>query len=161
MNNNMKNKQKLIEEIKIKLQNAKSVVFVDYKGTSVDKDTALRSAFRKAGCEYKVYKNRLVLRALNELDITGFEDKLNGTTAIAFGIDEVGAAKVLLEMSKNNKNFQTKFGILDKHFVDGKTVEHLGSLPTKEVLVAQLLSVIIGPIRNLACCVKAISEKEA
>ena len=65
--NNFIAKEALVEEIKQKAQNAKSIVFVDYKGMSVEEDTALRTKFREANVDYKVYKNRLVKIALNNL----------------------------------------------------------------------------------------------
>ena len=71
------------EEIKSKIQAAKSVVLVDYKGLTVAQDTELRTNFRKAGVEYKVYKNRLAKIAFNELGYTCFDAALEGPTAIS------------------------------------------------------------------------------
>ena len=85
MSANLEAKKELVSEIKDKLSKAKTVVFVDYRGMTVEEDTAMRSAFRKNNADYKVYKNRLVLRALNELGITGLDEQLQGTSALAFG----------------------------------------------------------------------------
>ena len=161
MNANLQNKANIVSEIKDKLSKAKTVVFVDYKGINVSDDTKLRSNFRSNNDEYKVYKNRLMLRALNELGYTGFESYLEGTTAFAFGYaDEVSAAKVVTETAKTNKNLNIKCGIFNGKFIDSNEVQKLGSLPNKETLIAQLLCVLNGPARNLACTLKAISEKE-
>lgn len=161
MNENLQNKANVVAEIKDKLSKAKSVVFVDFKGTSVCDDTKLRSEFRNNNSDYKVYKNRLMLRALNELGYTGFESYLEGTTSFAFGFeDEVCAPKVLTNALKDNKNLKIKCGIINGKFADDKEIEKLGNLPNKETLIAQLLCVLNGPARNLACTLKAIAEKE-
>ena len=81
-------KEAVVEEIKSKIQAAKSVVLVDYKGLTVAQDTELRTNFRKAGVEYKVYKNRLAKIAFNELGYTCFDAALEGPTAIAFAMNK-------------------------------------------------------------------------
>ena len=160
MNENLQNKMNVVSEIKDKLTKAKSVVFVDYKGINVSDDTKMRSEFRKNNSDYKVYKNRLVLKALNDLGYTGFESFLEGTTAFAFGYeDEVSACKVISTSMKDNENLKIKCGIVNGKMVDSAEVVKLGNLPSKETLIAQLLCVLNGPARNLACTLKAISEK--
>ena len=84
MSANLEAKKLVVEEIKDKLSKSKSVTFVDYKGLTVAEDTAMRRQFKANGAEYKVYKNRLLLLALNELGIKGVEEYLQGTTAVAF-----------------------------------------------------------------------------
>lgn len=161
MNENLQNKANVVSEIKDKLSKAKSVVFVNYQGTSVSEDTKLRSDFRANNSDYKVYKNRLMLRALNELGYSGFESYLEGTTSFAFGYeDEVCAPKVVANASKTNKNLVIKCGIINGRFADSAEMVKLGNLPNKETLIAQLLCVLNGPARNLACTLKAIAEKE-
>lgn len=160
MNNNLVEKQRVVEEIKEKISKAKSIVFVDYKGTNVSQDTKIRSEFRANNSDYKVYKNRLMLRALNELGITGMESYLEGTTSVAFGYDsETAPAKVVNDAMKENPNMQIKCGIIEGKVVDSDYVKMLANIPSKEVLVAQLLSMLQAPVRSLAIALKAISEK--
>ena len=105
MSANLEAKKELVAEIKDKLSRAKCVVFVDYRGLNVAQDTEMRTEFRKNNSDYKVYKNRLVLRAANELGISGLEEHLQGTSAIAFGYeDEVGAAKIVSQVGEKNKH---------------------------------------------------------
>jgi len=161
MNENLQNKMSIVTEIKDKLSKAKDVVFVDFKGANVSDDTKMRSEFRKNNDDYKVYKNRLMLKALNDLGYNGFESYLEGTTAFAFGYeDEVSACKVITTSMKDNNKLKIKCGIVNGKLVDALEVEKLGNLPNKETLIAQLLCVLNGPARNLACTLKAISEKE-
>ena len=83
MSANLTAKKEIVEEIKTRLSSAKSVVFVEYKGINVEQDTNLRKTFRENGVEYKVYKNRLLVKALEELGITGYDPTLlEGTTSV-------------------------------------------------------------------------------
>jgi large subunit ribosomal protein L10 len=161
MNANLESKKQLVEEIKEKLQAAKSVVFVDYAGLNVAEADKLRKEFRNNQAEYKVYKNRLLLRALQELGISGVDAHLEGTTSVAFGYeDQVTAAKIIANTIKETKKMSIKFGLLDGAVVDGEYVKKLSQLPTKEVLVAQLLSVLNGPMSALARALDAIKQKQ-
>lgn len=160
MNANLENKKAVVEEIKGKLQAAKSVVFVDYAGLNVLQADKLRKDFRSKKAEYKVYKNRLIVRALNELGIAGVDAEINGTTSVAFCYeDEVSAAKIIADTIKETKKMSIKFGLLNGSVVTSDYVQTLSQLPTKEVLVAQLLSVLNGPASGLARALDAIAKK--
>lgn len=171
MSSNLEAKKELVGEIKDKISKAKAIAFVNYTGTTVEQNTALRSNFRKAGAEFKVYKNRLVLRALNELGITGADEYLQGANAIAFGFDdEVAPAKLLVEAGKDDK-FKIVFGILGNKIVESKEIKTLAELPSKEILIAKLLgllsapatglvSVLSAPARGLAVALNAVGNKK-
>ena len=81
-------KAPIIEEIKNLLDSCQSAVIVDYRGLTVEEDTALRKKFRESGVVYKVLKNTYIKRAADELGITGLDADLNGPTAVAFGIQD-------------------------------------------------------------------------
>lgn len=160
MSSNFENKKVVVDEIKNKLSNAKTIVFVDYIGTNVAQDTALRAEVRKENCEYKVYKNRLVLRALNELGLTGYDEYLNGTTAIAFSSEsETAPAKVIYDAAKTNNKLKIKCGIMNGQMIDSAYVQSLATIPSKEVLIAQLLGMLQSPIRGLAVALSEIAKK--
>lgn len=149
-----------IEEIKEKIGKCGAFVVVDYKGISVADDTKLRSDFRKNDVEYRVLKNRLVLRALSELNIGGFEGHLEGPTAIAFAYgDPLAAAKVVSENAKTVKAIEIKCGLMDGAYIDAETVAKLAAIPSKEVLLAQLLGLLQSPLSGLARAVQQIAEK--
>ncbi len=149
-----------IEEIKEKICKCGAFVVVDYKGISVADDTKLRSDFRKNDVEYRVLKNRLVLRALSELNIGGFEGHLEGPTAIAFAYgDPLAAAKVVSENAKTVKAIEIKCGLMDGAYIDAETVAKLAAIPSKEVLLAQLLGLLQSPISGLARALQQIAEK--
>ena len=171
MSANLEAKKLIVEEIKQKISAAKSVAFVDYRGLTVDTDVKMRKTLRENGAEYKVYKNRLMLRALNDLGITGCEKFLEGTTAVAFSYDdEVSAPKILLNTIEEKKIMQFKFVVVDGKVLDADGVKALATLPPKETLLAMLLGLLKAPARNLACVLnapisalarglKAVSEK--
>ena len=160
MSANFDAKKVIVEEIKEKIKSAKTLTFVDYRGLTAVEDTALRAAFRKAEAEYKVYKNRLLLRALEELGMTGYESILEGTTAVAIGYkDEVSTAKILVDTIKDTKKMQLKGGILDGKQIDVAMVEELAKIPSKEVLITKLLYILQSPVRGLAVALKAIADK--
>ena len=143
-------KEAVVEEIKSKIQAAKSVVLVDYKGN-----------FRKAGVEYKVYKNRLAKIAFNELGYTCFDAALEGPTAIAFAMnDSVSAAKIAAEGGKKFNKLETKCGLVDGEFNDADALKIIASLPSREVLIAKMLGSMLAPISKLAYVLNAIAEKQ-
>ena len=151
MSANLEAKKQVVEDIKEKIQGAKSIVLVNYKGLTVAQDTEFRNEFRKAGCEYKVLKNTLVRKAFNELGINLFDADLNGPTAVAFANgDPVAPAKILLEKADSTKKITIKCGMVDGSYITTDGVKELATLPPKEVLLAKLLGTLSAPISGLA-----------
>ncbi len=159
MGANLEAKKLIVDEIKDKLSKSKSVTFVDYNALTVAEDGQMRKAFKENGAEYKVYKNKLLLLALNELGINGVEEYLHGTSAVAFSYDdEVSGPKITCETAEKTKKLTVKFGLLDGKIVDSKEIEALAKLPSKEVLIANLLRTLNAPITGLARVVIAPVE---
>lgn len=155
-------KKQIVEEIKEKYNKSKSVIFINYKGINVEQDTKLRKSFRENNVEYKIYKNRLIKIALDELGITNYDAKnLDGTTSVAFGADEVAAASVLFKAIKDFKILEAKFGIINGEVVDSAQVEALSKIPSKEILIAQLLGMLNAPVAALARVLDAVAKKDA
>ena len=157
-------KQKVVNEIKAKIENAKSVIIISYDKITVEEDTSLRREFRKNNIDYKVYKNTLIKRAFYDLGVKDFDAALNGTTSLAFGNEDVNtAARITAEQAKKlgGEKLKVKCGYLDKAFADEKYVLALASIPTKEVLLSKLLGSLKGNLFKLAQLVQAISEKQA
>lgn len=165
-------KSQNVEEIKEKISKAQSVVLVDYRGLNVEQLTELRSQYRKAGVDYKVYKNTMMRLAFKDLGLEDFNEFLKGPSAVAFGYnDPVGAAKITAEFAKTNTKLEIKAGIVDGKVIDVAGVNSLASLPSREVLVAQVLgglnapiqgfaNVLQGTIRSLAIVLNAIAEEK-
>lgn len=154
-------KKQVVEEIKEKIAKAKSLVLVDYMGLTVAQDTELRSGFRKAQVEYRVLKNTLVKKAMNELGYNQFDADLNGPTAVAFSYeDEVSAAKVFTEYSDKYKKMAAKSGLCDGAYLNADGVKSLASIPSKEALYGGLACALIGCVRKLAVGLKAVADKQ-
>jgi len=153
-------KKKVVGEIGEKLKKAQSVVFVDYRGIKVNDDTALRRNCRKAGVEYTVLKNKLVMRALNDIGIKELDGLLEGPTAFAFGYNDIVApAKIVFENVTQKKLKAIKGGLIEGKPASQEQMNTLAAIPDKNTLIAQLLCVLNAPIRGLAVALKAISEK--
>lgn len=165
-------KSQNVEEIKEKISKAQSVVLVDYRGLTVEQLTELRSNYRKAGVEYKVYKNTMMRFAFKDAGLEDFNEFLKGPSAIAFGYDDpVQVAKITAEFAKTNTKLEIKAGIVDGKVINLEGVKNLANLPPREVLIAQVLggfnapiqgftNVLQGTIRSLAIVLNAISEKQ-
>ena len=151
-----------IEEIKGWIKGCNGMVVVSYQGISVADDTQLRAKFRAENVQYKVLKNRLVQRAFNELGIEGFENHLEGSSAFAFANgDALAAAKIVVEQGKTIKALKAKCGLMDGAYIDETVVNKLASIPSKEVLLAQLLGMLQSPISGFARAIQQVAEKQA
>ncbi|MDE6189703.1 MAG: 50S ribosomal protein L10 [Clostridia bacterium] len=151
-----------IEEIKEMIQQCNGMVVVSYQGITVEEDTQLRAKFRAENVRYKVLKNRLVQRALSELGIQGFDHHLEGSSAFAFANgDALAAAKIVVEQGKTIKALKAKCGLMDGAYIDETVVTKLASIPSKEVLLAQLLGLLQSPISGFARAIQQIAEKQA
>ena len=161
MSANLELKKELVESIKSELKEAKSIIFVDYRGITVAEDTAMRKEFRENDVTYKVFKNRLLVRALNDLGYTDYDPKMfEGTTAVAFSTDEVAPARIFCKHSTDLKKMAVKFGIVNGQIMNQAQVEELAKTPSKEVLIAMLLNVLNAPVSGLARALNAIAEKQ-
>ena len=148
--------------IKEKIQEAKSVVFVKFNGLTAGEDTELRREFRKNNIEYKVYKNTLIRKAFESMGVTDFNEDLNGPTAVAFGSDETGAAKVIVDAAKK---YQDKVVVKSAYFeekrLDVNGVKALAAIPSKQQLYGMLASALLGVPRALAIALNQVAEKNA
>jgi len=155
LSKNQEIKAEVVSEISKKLKDAKSVVFVDYRGITSKDDTKMRADLRNAGCEYHVYKNNVMARALTENGISALDGKLEGTLAVAFSFNsEIDAAKIIKPIA-DEKKLAFKFGLVGNSFIDESSVKALASLASREVLIAQLLGLLNAPATNLACVLSA------
>ena len=149
-----------IQEVAKKFEESKSVVFVDYLGLTVAEVSDLRNRLYQEGCQMKVVKNNILRRAAKEAGYEGLDEYLVGPSAVAFSKDATNASKIMYDFAKKNDILKVKAGVVEGKFVNAQDLKVLASLPDKNGMIAMLLSVLQAPIRNLACVVKAVSEKE-
>ena len=163
MSANFENKKLVVSEIEGLAKDAKSIVLVDYRGLSVAQATELRETVRAAGGTYKVYKNRLMKIAFEKLGIAFPANDFEGTTAVIFhSSDEVAPAKIALDGSKKyNNTLKLKSGYVNGEYYDTAAITNLANIPSREVLLAQLLGMLTNPMRSLAVAVSEIAKKNA
>ena len=144
-----------------RLQGAIAGVIVDYKGINVADDTALRKELREAGVEYTVVKNTLLRLAIAGTELTGLETVLDGTTAIATSADDyVAAARILNKFADTHKGFEIKNGFIDKEVIGVEKITGLAKLPSREILLANVLGAFQAPISAFARAIQAIVDKD-
>lgn len=154
-------KQAVVASLTEKLQNAVAGVIVDYKGITVEEDTALRVECRKNEVDYAVVKNTLLRFAFRNAGLSDLEDQLNGTTSLAVAKDPVASARVIADFAKKlDGKFTIKGGFMDGKVIPLETVNELAQIPVLPVLQAQVLGTMLAPISALACVLKQITEKQ-
>ena len=154
----LEEKKAVVASLVEKIKNSPAGVLVDYKGINVEDDTKLRKQLREAGVEYAVIKNTLIRFAAKEL---GLDENLHGTTALAISTtdDVVAPAKILADFAKTHENFNLKAGYLEGKVIGEDEVKKLAAMPSKEVLIAQVLYSFNFPIMQLAIACDAIVKK--
>ena len=150
---NKESKQQVVAELHEKLQRAKAVFLADFRGMNVGKATDLRNELRKASVEYRVVKNTLLDLASRETDKESLSPHYIGPTAIAFSYDDpVAAAKVLSRFAKEQQaTFKLKAGILSGKVISVADIQALADLPSREVLIAKLVSAQSNPCGGGKC----------
>jgi large subunit ribosomal protein L10 len=145
----------------------------DFTGLNVKEITELRRRFREAGHRYIVVKNRLALRALEQLDLPDLTEYLRGPTGFIIGTDDpVAPAKVLRDFAKENEDRPIlKVGVVDRRVVLADEVMTLASLPSREELLAGIIGSVIAPLtgivgvldgllRDIASLVEEVAKKQ-
>ena len=151
-------KNEALGAIADRLGDANTVYLTDYQGLTVEQATGLRRAFREAGVDYKVLKNTLLRRAMEERGGFGdLVDQLHGPTAVAFTNDPAGPAKVLKKFLKDNELEIPRF---KGAFVDGAVfaddqLDALAALKSKDELLSDILGLLLAPITNVASALGA------
>ena len=138
-------KKKIAEDLKEKFSRSKVVIVTDYQGMNVTTINALRRQLRDADIDYRVVKNSLLVRASQDTDVATISEFFKGPSAVAISYDDpVTPAKVLTEFAKENKNLKIKVGVMGAKLLDIEDIKSLSSLPSREVLLSQVLSAMNG-----------------
>lgn len=162
-------KKELVKNLAQKIKDAKSVVFVDYKGLKVKNITDLKKELKNNKSDFKVVKKTLISRALKnaglKLDVTDME----GQVALVVSGDETSGARVIYNFGKGNKNLKILKGMLDAKEMNMEEMETLAKIPSKEELLGKLVgtinapvsgfvNVLAGNIRGLVQAIKGIAD---
>lgn len=153
-------KKKIVADLVANYKEAQSFVFVDARGLTVEQDTALRSEMRKNGVCYKVVKNTTLNLVFKELGIEGLDDMFKGPTAVAYSKEDMMApAKVSKKFADDFEKLTIKGGIIEGKVATVAEVEALAAVPSKDVLLSQIVYALLFPITKLAMLTKAAAEK--
>ena len=149
----------VVSEIKEKFENAKSVVMFDYRGLSVAEVTELRRKLREAGADYKVFKNTLTKRALDELNIN-MDEYLAGPSAISFGTDELSIVKIINDFAKEHEALELKAGIVEGKVAGLEDLKRYAAIPSRDMLLTMLAAGLMGTVRDLSICLDLYSKEK-
>ena len=149
------------EEILERFQKSNAVILTEYRGLTVEEITDLRIELRKASAEFKVYKNRLAIKAIDNgaSEMEGLKESLKGPVGIvcSYG-DAAQVTKAVLDFEKNHEKFVVKAGYMDKTTVSVKDLKAVADLPSKEVLLGQIVGSLVAPHRGLLGVLNGVSR---
>lgn len=144
-------KEVALGDLRDKFQRSKGVVFAQYRGMNVNDLYEMRKSLREAKVDYKVAKKTLVRIAAKEQGYEIPNEVMEGPVGVAFGFDdEIIAAQKMHEFAKKFENLKLMGGLMDGRVIDAAMVKQLASIPSREVLLAQLMGVMQGPISGFA-----------
>lgn len=151
-------KEQVIAEVTETVSRATGMYFTDFTGLTVQQATELRSELRKSGIEYRVVKNTLIKKALEQ--ISGYDkvyDKLVGPTGVAFAFeDAVVPAKIIDKFMAKHQKLSVKAAVLDKQVYDGAKIAELAKLPSKKDILAAILGSVEAPLAGVPSVVNAV-----
>ncbi|NLV66194.1 MAG: 50S ribosomal protein L10 [Spirochaetes bacterium] len=147
-------KQYKIDEVSVlkeKLKDRGNFILTDYSGVKVNDLAVLRRSLAEKNATYKVVKNNLFRRAIEESGYVKMDEHLKGPMGVAFSGDQIGdVAKVLKEFSDKNDKFSFFAGVIDRVVYGKNDIKRIADLPSKEVLLSQTMAMINGPARTIA-----------
>lgn len=164
-----------VEEITANLKQAKGVFLTDFSGLSVEEITSLRREFRKADVSYMVVKNTLAIRSCREVGLESMIPFLNGPTGLALAnTDPIAPVRIIIDFLKAHKDKgkpEIKGAVVEGQMLTAKEAEEMKNIPSREVLLAQVVGAIAAPltglvgglqgvIRNFVYVVDAVKEKK-
>ena len=154
-------KAPVVAEIAEAVKDAQSVVLVDYRGLTVEQDTALRKQLRAAGVTYKVYKNTMMNFAFKGTPCEELCQHLEGTNALAVCTEDATApARILAKYAKDVPTLELVAGVVEDTYYDKAGIEALSKVPSREELLGKLLGSIQSPITNFARVLNQIAEQQ-
>ena len=154
---NLKLKKDLVNEINAKIDNAKTILLVDYQGMTVSELSSLRKSLKDNGSDLKVYKNTLASRAFSEKGIK-LDDYMTGPNAYIFSSDIIEPIKAVAEVAKKNDNLTIKAGYIDGEFAGADVINEYASIPSYEGLLTMFAGGLIEHVKNLSIALNLYAE---
>lgn len=157
---NLNDKKAVVAEISAKVASAQTIVLAEYRGIEVGHLTQLRAKARSGGVYLRVLKNTLARRAVEGTTFSGLASEMTGPLIYAISEDAVAAAKILQDFAKGNDKLVIKAGSYAGKPLDKAAVAALANIPTREVLISQLLGVMQAPVSGMARVLAAVAAKK-
>jgi len=158
---NLQEKQAVVAEVSAQVAQAQTIVLAEYRGIEVGDITKFRANARNSGVYVRVLKNTLARRAVQGTPFEALADKMVGPLVYGISADPVAAARVVHEFAKANDKLVIKAGAYNGKVLDVAGVSALATVPSKEVLLAQLCGLLQSPVSRLARVLAAVAEKQA
>ncbi len=155
-------KQQTVDAIVESFKGATAIYLLNYQGITVEKDSLLRRNLKAKGVKYCAVKNTLLKRVLAKLDVKGLDDALVGATSVMVGFEEdpLLPAREIEAFHKTNADFLIAKSIfVDGKMMPGSAVVNLSKIPDRKGILAQLVTIILGPGSTIAGQLKTITEK--
>ena len=160
MSLNRSEKEAVISEVTNLAAQAQTLVIAEYRGITVADMTKLRNQARSNGVSLSVLKNTLARRAVTGSSFEVVADQMTGPLIYGFSVDAVAAAKVVAEFAKTNDKLVIRAGVYGGKAMDANGVKQLASIPSKEVLLAQLCGLMKSPISRTAVVLGALAAQK-
>ena len=160
MSLNRSEKEAVVQDVTGLAAKAQTLVMAEYRGITVADMTKLRSDARSKGVALSVLKNTLARRAVAGSAFEIVSDQMTGPLIYGFSEDAVAAAKVVADFAKTNDKLVIRGGVYGGKALDADGVKQLASIPTKEVLLAQLCGLLMSPISRTAVVLGALAAKK-
>ena len=160
MSLNRSEKEAVIKEVTDLAAKAQTLVIAEYRGVTVADMTKLRTEARGNGVALSVLKNTLARRAVVGSSFEVAADQMTGPLIYGFSEDAVAAAKVVAEFAKTNDKLVIRGGVYGGKALDANAVKQLASIPSKEVLLAQLCGLLMSPVSRTAVVLGALAAKK-
>lgn len=149
-------KEMILKDTQERIADVRGLYLADFSGLTVESMTSLRRKCREQGVQFRVIKNTLLRRAFNSRGITELDKYLVGNTGLVFSQDsEMAPAKILSDFAKGNEKLKVKAAVVDGRLFDSKSIAVLATLPSREVLLSQVLSTFIAPMTQFLAAVNA------
>ncbi len=161
MSLNRSKKEAVISEVTSLAAKAQTLVIAEYRGITVADMTKLRAEARKQSVSLSVLKNTLARRAVAGSQFDVVADQMTGPLIYGFSEDAIAAAKVVADFAKTNDKLVIRAGAFDGKALDANGVKQLASIPSKEVLLAQLCGLLMSPISRTAVVLGALAAKKS
>lgn len=150
-------KEAILQDTRTRITDVRGIYLADFSGMTVHSLSLLRKRCREQGVQFRVIKNTLLKRAFNERGIAELDSHLVGPTGLVFSPEnEMAPAKILADFAKEFEKPRLKAAVVDGRLYDSKEIAKLAALPSREVLLSQLIGTFVAPMSTFLGALNAL-----